>query len=136
MEKINFKDLKHKEFYIMNVLDVKPELDVYNKSLIYLLGLSEDTRNHFNNIYDVEKREINIEELNAPWQTSGSLAITRLAFNLFNGFAGLDIEDTENNEESRITDKKKFAVDNIFCYREYAPYFYEAIKIRFEMNIQ
>ena len=105
MEKINFKDLKHKEFYIMNVLDVKQELDVYNKSLIYLLGLSEDTRNHFNNIYDVEKREINIEELNAPWQTSGSLAITRLAFNLFNGFAGLENEYTiviyYNNERRK-----------------------------------
>lgn len=120
MKILNFYNDQHKDFY-ENCKSTR-KTDPYHASLIYLLGLTEDTRKHFAEIYDLEKGEINIETLDQAWQTGTSLKIIRLAFNLFNGFVG-----TEEAEASR------YAVDNIFCSKEFAPYFWEAIKIRFEM---
>ncbi len=47
-------------------------------------------------------------------------------FNLWNGWA-YDEDDLDKRIPSI-----DYAVDNIFCEAEYAPYFYEAIRIRFE----
>ena len=121
MEDPKFYDQEHEQFYKSKTESKK--LDSYNKSLIYLLGLTSETRNNFNKLYEDASRQIKFEALRQPWQTGTTMAITKLAFNLFNGFCGLE------DEESR-----QYTPENIFCYKEFAPYFYEAIKIRF--NIQ
>lgn len=121
MKDLKFYDQAHKEFYETHTEG--KGLDCYNRSLLYLLGLTEDTRRNSQKIYNEEKREIEFETLNEAWQTGTSVIICRLAFNLFNGFTGT--EDTE---------AYKYAVDNIFQRKELAPYFYEAVRIRF--NIQ
>lgn len=120
MKVLNFYNEEHKKFYEESIS--KRVVDPYHESLIYLLALTEDTRQHFAEIYNLEKGEINIDTLDKAWQTSTSLKIIRLAFNLFNGFTG-----TEEAEAS------KYAVDNIFCTKEFAPYFWQAVKIRFEL---
>lgn len=120
MENLKFYDKEHEEFY-KDYTEGKG-LDCYNKSLLYLLGLTEETRKHSKQIYNAERREIEFETLNEAWQTGTSAIICRLAFNLFNGFTGI--------EEGEAT---RYAVDSIFCRTEFAPYFYEAIKIRFEI---
>jgi len=117
-----FYSEEHKNFY-EEKLSLLTKRDVYRESMFYLLGLMEETRKHFNKIYDTEEKMIITEVLDEPWQTGGTLAIIRLAFNLYNGYAGEENETPSN-----------YAVDTIFQYREFAPYFYEAIKIRFEMN--
>lgn len=118
MENLKFYNDDHKRFYTENTEN--KGLDCYNKAVVYLLGLTEDTRKHSEEIYNFENREIEPTALNKAWQTSTSLTITRLAFNLFNGFTG-----TEENEN--------YTVENIFSRRELAEYFYQAIKIRFEL---
>lgn len=120
MEDLKFYNQEHKNFYESKT--ERKKLDSYNKSIIYLLGLTEETRKNFNKIYNETVREIYFTALNESWQTGTTIAITKLAFNLFNGFTGL--EDSEAN---------KYAVDSIFCYKEFAPFFYEAIKIRFNI---
>lgn len=122
---MKFYNEEHEKFYNEKVklLSVK---DPYRESLFYVLGLMEETRNNFNKIYDTKENMINTEVLSEPWQTSGTLAITRLGFNLYNGYTGRGVEDEEAT---------KYVVDEIFQHREFAEYFYEAIKIRFEMNI-
>lgn len=67
--------------------------DTERYSLFYLLALNPDTRNHIDDLYDFTDNCINFEGLNKGWQTSGSLSITRLAFNLYNGFTGEEIGD-------------------------------------------
>ena len=57
--------------------------DCYHKALIYILGISEDTRNHFSLIYDIKSGCIKTECLHQGWKTSGSVRIVRLAFNLY-----------------------------------------------------
>lgn len=123
MEDLKFYNTEHKNFYNEHTHDKK--LDGYNKSLIYLLGLTEETRNNYNKIYDETVRQIDFNALNGAWQTGTTMAITKLAFNLFNGFTGL--LDSEANQ---------YAVDSIFCYKEYAPYFYEGIRLRFNIQEQ
>ncbi len=121
MDQLKFYDTEHKNFYDEHTKGEK--LDSYNKSLIYLLGLTNETRNHFNKLYNERTRQIEFTGTKEGWQTGSSLAITKLAFNLFNGYSGLE------DSESRL-----YTVENIFCYKEFAPYFYEGIKLRF--NIQ
>ena len=121
MDQLKFYDTEHKNFYDEHTKGEK--LDSYNKSLIYLLGLTNETRNHFNKLYNERTRQIEFTGTTEGWQTGSSLAITKLAFNLFNGYSGLE------DSESRL-----YTVENIFCYTEFAPYFYEGIKLRF--NIQ
>lgn len=121
MDQLKFYDNTHEQFYKEHTEGEK--LDCYNRSLIYLLGLTEETRKHFNKLYNERTRQIEITGTNEGWQTGSTLAITKLAFNLFNGYCGL-----EDREATTYT------VENIFVYRDLAPYFYEAIKIRFEVK--
>jgi len=118
-----FADEQHKEFYKKNKTLVGD--DVYSDALIYLLGLTDDTRRHFNGLFDITSKEINIDGLNEAWQTGTSLKITRLAFNLFNG---LKYDSHEELNDGKIS--KYFSVDDIFCCG-YALYFFEAIKLRY-----
>lgn len=119
---IIFYDAEHENFYKGNASKCKQ--DPYNKSVIYLLGLTEETRKHFAELYNIEKGEINVKEINREWQTGTTTIITRLAFNLFNGYTGTEQEN----------DAKYYAVDNIFYNRRFASYFWQAVKIRFEME--
>ncbi len=121
MEDLKFYDEEHKKFYKEHTEGKK--LDNYNKSLIYLLGLIEETRNNFLTLYDEITREIKINAMNEGWQTGTSLSITKLAFNLFNGYCGL-----EDNEA------RYYTPEYIFCYNKFLPYFFEGIKLRFEIK--
>ncbi len=121
MEQLKFYDVAHEEFYKEHTKGEK--LDCYNKSLIYLLGLTGETRKHFDKLYNERTRQIELTGTTEGWQTGVSLATTKLAFNLFNGYCGLE------DRESRT-----YTVENIFIYREFIPYFYEAIKLRFEIR--
>lgn len=122
-----FYNEKHKEFYEdkLTTLELYNKADVYYKSVIYLLGLTETTRENFKKIFDIKNGEININAIQSPFQTSTSLKVTRIAFSLWNRCYFDSEDDIENANYS-----PKYNVSEIFnC--ELAPYFYEAIKIRF-----
>lgn len=120
-----FKDEEHERFYNEKVeLLLEGKQEPYYCSLFYLMGLLEGTREHFKDVFDEKERVIKPESINSPWQTGGTIATVRLAFNLFNGFTGLsgEIDKAEN-----------YAVDNIFCKGGLAPYYFQAVSIRFEL---
>ena len=77
-----FKDNEHEKFYYEKLEQARYQ-DCYHKALIYILGISEDTRNHFSLIYDIKSGCIKTECLHQGWKTSGSVRIGRLAFNLY-----------------------------------------------------
>lgn len=52
-------------------------------ALVYTLGIDDNCRQHFADLYDTKARQIKEDALHAAWQTSGSRKVTRLAFNLF-----------------------------------------------------
>lgn len=120
---MNFINQKHKEFYENTLKQVEEfrKTDEYHHAFIYTLGINQVTRRHVNEIFDLLRGEINVNSLSKNWQTGISKKVTELAFNLWNGFP------YENFEGNCVSD---FYVSNLFnC--SYAPYFYEAIKLRF-----
>ena len=113
---MRFKSQAHKDFYkaMINCTDAN---SVYHHAFIYTVGLSHDTRNHVQDIFDFKNNCINPEGLHSPWQTSGSRRITLMAFNMWNGYI-----EQGNEQES--------TPDNLFASSE-APYFFEAIRMRY-----
>ena len=79
---IKFISEKHKAFYMEKMQNAKFK-DVYHQALYYCLGVNVDTRFHFENIFDEEIHCVRLECLQEGWQTSGSLKVVRMAFNLF-----------------------------------------------------
>ena len=124
-----FQDEEHEKLF-NKLCEKMPYLDGYHLSLAYLLTMDSVLRHHIGALYDVKKDVIIFEGLNKPFQTSTSLKTTRLAFNLWNGTV-YDSDDPETYIDTN-GEKKYYAPDNIFnC--NYTPYYFEAIKIRFEI---
>lgn len=124
---MKFIDNKHKEFWNNKYREMEQmgKTDVYYKSIVYVLGICETTRDNFNKIFDLKKGEINIDSLQAPYQTGSSAKVTRMAFSLWNRCNYDSSEDIENENIST-----KYNPSEIFCC-SYAPYFYEGVKIRY-----
>jgi len=122
---INFKDKNH-EIRYFEILSKMKYTDCYHRSAAYLIALANLVPN---DVFNFEEDLIIPDGLTKGWQTSSTLRATRLMLNLWNGWAHED-ETTETN----TTASPLYTVYNIFYDYEYAPYFYEAIRIRFEWN--
>lgn len=124
---IKFKDAAHRKFY-ETYLEKCREQDVYHKALVYCLGIDKDTRFHIERIYDFKTGYVRTECLYEGWQTSGSMKIVRMAFNLYCNDAP-SVYDTENHDK-QLEEYGHYTVGDLFC-SGYAQYFWEAIKIRY-----
>ena len=149
-QNINFISKAHEKFYYEKLelvrLDIPIEMsifsgkyalvnrniqrqqDVYHKALVYCLGINADTRRYVDNIYDFETGCVKTECLREGWQTSGSVKVVRMAFNLYcNGTPSvLDFKDAEE----QLSECRQYAVEELFCC-SYAPFFWQAIQIRY-----
>ena len=78
--------------------------DVYHKALVYCLGISDDTRKNIKSIYNFKTGCVKTECLHEGWQTSGSLKVVRMAFNLYcNGTPSVfDYDDAEEQVEIQL----------------------------------
>jgi hypothetical protein len=90
---MEFMNNDHKSFYNQMVARTHSEQDPYRKSLFYTLGLTDETRRNINNLYDFKENGINPDGMHGGWQTSTSWKVTKLAFNLYNGFGDPDAEE-------------------------------------------
>ena len=85
---LNFISEAHEKFYYEKLKEVRYQ-EVYHKALCYCLGISDDTRRNINSIYDFKTGCVKTECLHEGWQTSGSMKVVRMAFNLYcNGSYG------------------------------------------------
>ena len=126
-ESIIFISDAHEKFYYEKLKEVRYR-DVYHKALLYCLGISDDTRRNVYRIYDFKNGNVKTECLQEGWQTSGSMRVVRMAFNLYcNGTPSVfDYDDTEE----QIVECKEYTVEELFCCA-YAPFFWQAIQIRY-----
>lgn len=124
---MQFIDEEHQMFFENKLKELSnyEKTDVYYKSLIYTLGICETTREHFREIFDIKNGEININSINATWQTGTSAKVTRMAFSLLNRCMYDSEDELEKGEKSSF-----YNPSEIFCC-SYAPYFYEGVKIRY-----
>jgi len=120
-----FADSEHLDFYSEQLVRLNP--DCYLKALVYALGICSDTRRNFDSLYDVKGKHVVPGTINSGWQTGGSLKITRLAFQLFtDGTPSAFSAHGKADADECI----RYSVSDIFCCG-YAPYFVEAIKLRY-----
>lgn len=119
-----FADEKHESIYNECLQKMKCD-DGYHQVVAYLLGLDVVLREHIEDVFDFEEDGIKPKTaLNHPWQTGTSRKTTRLLMNLWNGC----VEDYDEYGEGHVS--YYYAVDEIFD-TDYAPYYWEAIKLRF-----
>lgn len=118
---MKFKNTEHEQaYYALLEKMCAADCDVYRKSLAYLLTLDVVCRAHIEQLYNFEDCCIELTALEQCWQTGTSYKTTRLAFNLFTGHTSWCPDE----------DIWQCSVSEIFCC-EYAPYYWEAIKIRY-----
>ena len=102
----------HRRAYLTHLNRCKA-MDSYHRALIYTLTAVPALRNNIESCFDFEKDEIKPESLAAGWQTTGTTKLTRFAYNLWNGY----------------DDKSCTPYDLFDC--SFAPYMYEAVKLRY-----
>lgn len=117
----------HEKFYYEKLKEVRCQ-DEYHKALCYCLGINNDTRKNAERIYDFKTGCVKTECLREGWQTSGSVKVVRMAFNLYcNGTPSVsDYEDAGK----QISECREYTVEELF-YCAYAPYFWQAVQIRY-----
>lgn len=79
---MEFIDRDHKDFFERMVAKTGTEKDPYRKALFYTLGLIDTTRRNIGDIYNFNEHCPKFSAIRKPWQTSTSMRVTRLAFNL------------------------------------------------------
>lgn len=117
-----FKDINHEQFYEGNLRMTRSQQDPYRKAFFYLFGLMPETRQHIRDVYDFDEGSIRPEGLERGWQTSTTVKLTRLAFNLFNGYNG--------NAQASEDDARNYSPYYLFD-TNLMPYFFEAVKLRY-----
>ena len=114
-EKIIFISDAHEKFYYEKLKEVRYQ-DVYHKALCYCLGISDDTRRNVYRIYDFKTGCVITECLHEGWQTSGSVRVIRMAFNLYcNGTPS--VSDYEDAEE-QVDECRQYTVEEILNLTE------------------
>lgn len=104
---IRFASKEHEDFFLTNLERCRYK-DVYHIALVYCLGISETTRQNVEEIYNFKTGSIITECLQRGWQTSGSIRIVRLAFNLYcNGTPSVD---DMKSAEAKIAECEEYAV--------------------------
>ncbi len=122
-----FYDDRHEAFFI-RYMGKCQEADVYHMALIYCIGISQDTREHVDSIYDFHSGEILTDCLQEGWITSGSAKVVRMAFSLYtNGMPS--VYDYDNTEE-QMEESSRYSAQDLFCCG-YADCFWQAIKLRY-----
>ena len=75
------------------------------------MGIAPETRANIRQMFDFKQDCIDPEGMHGGWQTSGTVRVCRLAFNLWNGYTDPDHSNA-------------YSPEDLFCC-EFAPYFME-----------
>lgn len=116
-EAIIFAGAAHKQFYEEYLAHCKSK-DCWHKALIYVLGITEDIRNHIDEVYDIADDSIDRDSLKAGWVTGTDARVMRFAFTLFTDYVPEDDYDT-------------YSLWNIFGYVS-SRFLCQALMLRFE----
>lgn len=122
-----YRDTTHRDLFLRWTKQTYTERDPEYSALFYLLAMDGVTRKHINDIFDFSEHCIKPRELlSAAWQTDTSRKTVRLAFNLFNGICS----DRGGDGEPIPDTGEYYSPREIFAC-SYAPYYIQAIKIRY-----
>ena len=105
---ITFKNQAHEDFYQRYLPKCRYQ-DVYHKTLVYCLGIDRDTREHVDRIYDFRTGNVKPECLHEGWQTSGSVKIVRMAFNLYCNGTPSVFEYDDSDTDGQLNEMRCYA---------------------------
>ena len=125
---IRFISKEQRAFFEGKVQKLGIARDPYRLALVYTLSLTDNCRKHFNECYNTSTRRICLEVFNDGWITSTDMKAIRLGFCLFT--ARIPTVYSERDFEKRFWEAFNYNPSEMFCC-ELAPYFCEAIKIRY-----
>lgn len=116
MEPIRFSSAEHEAFY-HDMLNRCENQDCYHQAFFYCMGITAETRQNINTLFDSKNDCIRLIGLRQGWQTGGSIRLCRLAMNLWNGYV-------EKGKEKMCTPYTLFDCS-------LAPYFMQAVQLRY-----
>ena len=127
-EGICFINAEHHRFY-SKTLQRFSDPATPEKALCYCLGIHPAIREHVEYIYDFSTGQVTPECMQEEWVTSTEdpediRTVIRMAYNLYGGTPSVTESDDQLGECQKYTAKELFG-----C--RYAPYFWEAVKIRY-----
>lgn len=122
MNDIIFYDDTHKARYeeLIKAYSYNGKADSYRAALAYLIALTDETYKHRSSLYNEQERAIIPEGLNAAFQTGTTKRLTLLAFNLFTSSTAFCDDDM-----------RAYCTPDYIFESSLAPYFVEALKIRY-----
>lgn len=127
-EELHFINEEHHRFYSSTLKrflnPAAPE-----KALCYCLGIHPAIRWHVDHIYDFSTKQVTPECIHEGWVASAEdpediRTVIRMAYNLYGGTPSVAEADDQLGE------CQKYTANELFGCR-YAPYFWEAIKLRY-----
>lgn len=122
MSKIKFNSQEHEAFY-QEMLSRVRIVQVYHKAFFYCMGACDVTRDNIDALFDFQTGGIRPDNLHQGFQTGTSYKVTRMAFNLWNGYV-------EEGEEKLMSPSELFACT-------YGDEFHQAIQLRYpEYNLE
>ena len=120
LESVIFKNDEHEDNFTNIIAARMSSTDEFHLAAAYLLALPE-IYPHFDSLFDTLSDSIKPDGLRDAWQTGSTTRACRLAFNLWNGYAW------SNDGEEISADYSPYF---LFCDSN-APYFWQAIKLRY-----
>ena len=114
--RIHFASREHRDFY-HDMMAQSRRQDCYHQAFFYVMGIAPETRANIRQMFNFQQDCIQPEGMHGGWQTSGTVRVCQLAFNLWNGYSA----ERQGDE---------FTPNDLFCC-EFAPYFMEGIKLRY-----
>ncbi len=114
--KITFASKAHRDFYHEMMKNSRKD-DCYHRAFFYVMGITPETRANIHRMFDFKSDCIEPDGMQGGWQTSGTVRVCHMAFNLWNGYT----------DQERCQD---YTPEELFCC-EFAPYFMEGIRIRY-----
>ncbi len=81
MSEIRFRNAAHRDFFLESMMKCKVN-DCYHRAFFYVMGIAGETRQNINAMFDFKTDCIKPEGTHAGWQTSGTVKVCHLAFNL------------------------------------------------------
>lgn len=116
IQNIRFVSEEHRSFFLSMVAKSRHD-DSYHRSFFYVMGIAPETRANIQQMFNFKEDCIEPDGMHGSWQTSSTIRVCRLAFNLWNGYT--------DPEQSNA-----FSPEDLFCC-EFAPYFMEGVKVRY-----
>lgn len=127
-----FRNLDHVRFYENKVSN--NDFTSKELALIYVLGLTDITREHFEDIYSAKNEHFE-SIIQADWQSEDSLRVTLVAINLYNNYMfGMEGITASKPILLNDDDLKKIqdinSISNIFTNPNLREFFLQAIDLR------